>query len=381
MPQRKSLDQMRAEGAEMEDGFMISWYRTNFGNDDVQKLAESVHKGHISMGPVTEEFENNIGEALGIPYIVATTSGSVALLMALMALGIKQGDEVIVPNRTWIATAHAPVMLGAKVVLVDVLPDIPIMDTSIVRRKITSKTKAIIPVPLNGRAVNMEEVWKIADEYGLFVIEDAAQALFSKNSGAYMGTRSDAGCFSLSMPKLIPTGQGGFIATRNRKTYENLKRIRMHGVDDVIHCTYHQIGFNFRITDLQSSIGLVQLANVHNRIERLKKVYQKYESSIKQFQYLKLIPVNIPKGEIPLYAEVLCSVREELIAFLASRGIQTRPFYPNLDTANYLACSEKFPNSKVFGDQGMMLPCGPDQPFENIDQVIELLKMFEKKCS
>ncbi|MEI7635781.1 MAG: DegT/DnrJ/EryC1/StrS family aminotransferase [Syntrophus sp. (in: bacteria)] len=363
----------------MEDSFVISWYRTNFGNEDVQKLAESVQKGHISMGPVTGEFENKIGAALGVPYIVATTSGSVALLMALMALGIKNGDEVIIPNRTWIATAHAPIMLGATVALVDVLPDIPIIDTSLIRRKITSNTKAIIPVPLNGRAVDMEEVWKIADEYGLFVIEDAAQALLSINSGTYMGTQSDVGCFSLSMPKLIPTGQGGFIATKNRKTFENLKRIRMHGVDDVIHCTYHQMGFNFRLTDLQSSLGLVQLANVQQRVDRLKKVYQKYESSIKEFEFLKLIPVDIPKGQVPLYVEVLCSEREKLIAFLASKGIQTRPFYPNLDTAVHLGCSEEFPNSKIFGDQGMMLPCGPDQPFENIDRVIEMLGMFEKE--
>ncbi|NQU87635.1 MAG: DegT/DnrJ/EryC1/StrS family aminotransferase, partial [Mariniphaga sp.] len=286
------------------------------------------------------------------------------------------GDEVIVPNRTWIATAHAPMMLGAKVILCDVLPDLPIMNVSQIRQKITSRTKAIITVPLNGRAVDMEEVWKIADEYGLLIIEDAAQALFSMNSGAYMGTQSDAGCFSLSMAKLIPTGQGGFVVTRNKETYEKLRRIRTHGVDDVINCTYHQMGFNFRYTDLHASIGLVQLSKVGERINNLKGIYERYREALKGIGFLKLIPVYVEGGEIPLYVEVLTEKREQLMEYLASHDIQTRPMYPDLDTAEHLKCSDEFPNTRKFGKQGLVLPCGPDQPFENVDRVMDKLKLY-----
>jgi len=354
----------------------ISWWWTDFGEEDIQKVVSSLASGHISQGPVTAEFETKIAQALNVPYVVATTSGSMALLMALMALDIKRDDEVIVPNRTWIATAHAPILLGANVVLVDVLPDIPIMDVSQIRQKITSRTKAIIPVSLNGRTVAMEQVWNIADQYGLTVIEDAAQALFSKRGGKFIGTESDAGCFSLSVAKLLPTGQGGFVVTRKREVYEQLKRIRTHGVDDVINCTFHQMGFNFRFTDLQASVGLAQLNRVEERIRRLKEIYIAYEKGLQAFPFLKLIPVNISEGEIPIYIEVLCQEREKIVSFLAKEQIQARPLYPNLETAGHLGVSGEFPNAEIFGTQGLVLPCGPAQSLENINRVIDRLKVY-----
>lgn len=355
---------------------MIPWWRTAFGEQEIQSVIQSINEEHISQGPITEEFETRLARALDVPCVVATTSGSTGLLMALMALGIKSGDEVIVPNRTWIATAHAPKMLGAKVVLVDVQPEIPIMDVSQIREKITSRTKAIIPVPLNGRAVDMKKIRKIADEYGLYVIEDATQAFLSKNCGEYMGTVSDAGCFSMSVAKLISTGQGGFVVTRSKETYRNLRRIRTQGVDDVINCTFHQMGFNFRITDLQSSIGIAQLNRVEERMAHLKSVYTKYEQDLKQFPFLKLIPVAVANGEVPIYIEVLCKERDQFVSFLASQGIQTRPFYPGLDSAPYLEVSGEFPNSRVFSECGLVLPCGPSQPLKNIDYVIQTLQHY-----
>ena len=354
----------------------ISWWRTSFGDEEMQEVTKAIQEEHISQGIVTEEFEARIAKILDVPFVTATSSGSTALLMALMALGIKPGDEVIVPNRTWIATAHAAQMLGAKVILVDVLPDVPIMDVSQIRKKITSRTKAIMPVSLNGRVVDLKEVQKIANENGLRVIEDAAQAFCSKNGGEFVGTTSDAGCFSLSVAKLISTGQGGFVVTKNKETYQNLKRIRTHGVDDVINCTFFQMGFNFRITDLQSSIGIAQLGRVEQRIAYLKTVYAKYEQALKQFPFLKLIPVAVDQGEIPIYIEVLCNEREKLISFLASQGIQTRPFYPDLDSASHLNASGEFPNSRVFSECGLVLPCGPSQPLEKIDYVIETLQNY-----
>src|SRR5437016_3807884 len=123
----------------------ISWWRTNFGEDEIRLVAEAITAEHISMGPVTAEFERRLAGTIDVPYVVATTSGSMAILMALMAAGIGPGDEVIVPNRTWIATAHAPLLLGARPVLIDVLPDRPIMDVSRLEQKITNRTRAIMP--------------------------------------------------------------------------------------------------------------------------------------------------------------------------------------------------------------------------------------------
>jgi perosamine synthetase len=360
----------------------IPWWRVNFSEDDVQKVAESIRNEHVSMGAVTAEFEMRLAEALGVPYVVAATNGSVAILMALMALDIKEGDEVIVPNRTWVATAHAPLMLGAKVVIVDVLPDRPLMDVAKVRDKITAKTKAIIPVPLNGRAVEMQAVWDLAGEFGLHVVEDAAQSLFARYNGKYMGTESAAGCFSLSIAKLIPTGQGGFVVTKDKGVYESLRAIRTHGVEDVNSGTpYLRFGYNFRITDLQSSLGLVQLDQVPKRIKKLQELYLQYEEGLAGMADIHFMPVDLDSGEIPLYAEILCPRREELAAYLDERGVQTRPFYPNLETAAHLGVSDDFPNSRVFAEQGLVLPCGPDQPYENVARVIEVLKGFERGTS
>jgi perosamine synthetase len=355
---------------------VISWWRTTFGEPEIQRLTHSISNEHISQGAVTAEFEAQIAEALGVPYAVATTSGSVALLMALMAMDIRRDDEVIIPNRTWIATAHAAAMLGAKVVLVDVRPDVPLMDISQVGSKITSRTKAIIPVHLGGRVVDMKEVNKIAEKFGLRVIEDASQALFSRDSEGFVGTQSDAGCFSLSVAKLISSGQGGFIVTKSKKTYDRLKLIRTHGVADVINATYTKLGFNFRYNDIQASISLAQLTRVPKRIEHAKAVYAKYEAGLAELPFLKLIPLAVTRGEVPLYIEVLCDEREKLIDYLSAHGIQTRPFYPDLNLAPYLGNGAEFPNSKVFGEHGLFLPCGPEQPLANIDRVLDVLSHF-----
>ncbi len=355
----------------------IPWWRINFTDEDIDKVAESIRQENISMGKVTEEFEQLMAKALEVPYVVASSSGSVALLMTLMALEIKHGDEVIIPNRTWIATAHAPMMLGAKSVIVDVLPDRPVMDTSLIKEKINSRTRAIIPVPLCGCSVNMEEVWKIAKDHNLFVVEDAAQGLFSKYQGKFIGTQSDAGCFSMAISKLVSTGQGGFVATRKKRLYEQMRLIRTHGVENVNAASpFLRMGYNFRFTDLHASLGLVQLANVSGRIENIKKIYCKYRDALKEIDWIQLIPVHIEEGEIPLYVEVLLEEREIFMKYLASKNIQTRAIYPDLDSAKHLNCREDYPNAAVFGKQGLVLPCGPDQPIENIDVVISTLKKF-----
>lgn len=357
----------------------ISWWRTKFGEEEIQKIKESISQEHISQGCITEQFEKKIAEALNVPYAVVTTSGSVALLMAMMSFGIGPGDEVIVPNRTWIATANAPLMLGAKVVPVDVLPDTPVMDISQIIKKITPKTKAILPVHLNGRSVDMEGIQKIAKEYGLFVIEDACQAMFSKNSKGFLGTQSDIGCFSLGISKLISTGQGGILVTKSKKTYEKLKLIRNHGTVGNINPVFKLKGFNFKFTDILASVGLVQLSKAKEKINKLNEIYAKYFESIKSLSYIKIIPVNVFGGEVPLYVEIMCNERSKLIDFLKSNGINIRPSLPDISSTHYLKNYDEFPNSKIFCERALFLPCGPGQSFENIDRVLKALRSFGEK--
>lgn len=355
----------------------INWWRTNFGEDEIKRITASIMAENISQGSITAEFEQLISQKLGVPYVVATTSGSMALLMALIVAGIKPGDEVIVPNRTWIATAHAPLLLGAKSVLVDVESERPIIDAAQIEKKITSKTKVIMPVHLNGRAADIIAINQIAKEYGLIVIEDAAQAFCSRNSTGFLGTQSFAGCFSLSVAKIISTGQGGFVVTNEKSVYEKLVSIRTQGVEDVINCKFTQPGFNFRFNDILASIGIVQIGRVNERIKKSKTIYRKYARALAKFSFLKLIPVDVATGEIPIYIEVLCPERANLMRFLQRHGVQTRPFYPDLDAVNYFKAKDYFPNSRRYGSQGLFLPSGPAQALENIDYVICMLDKYK----
>lgn len=354
----------------------IQWWKTNFGESEIKNISDSVRKGCISQGPVTAEFEKALSKMLDVPYVTATTSGSMAMLMALIAAGIKPGDEVMVPNRTWIATAHAPFLLGAKVVLVDVEPDRPVMDVDKLEKKITKRTKAIIVVHLNGRSVAMESVRRLASSHRIALIEDAAQAFLSKNADGFLGTQSDMGCYSLAVTKLISTGQGGFVVTKDKALCERLKSMRSHGVSDLVNVSYTEPGFNFRFTDVLASIGLAQIEEIPERIKRVKAIYKTYEKGVKNLPFLKFLPVDTEKGEIPIYAEVLCQRREELMKFLNDKGIQTRPFYPDLNLAPYLRDKHSYPRSEVFGREGLFLPCGPGQSPDDIEYVIESLKRF-----
>jgi perosamine synthetase len=308
--------------------------------------------------------------------VVATTSGSTALLMSTWASGVGPGDEVIVPNRTWIATAHAPLLLGASVKLVDVEPGRPIINAELVEAAITERTKAIIPVHVCGRSADMRAINEIARRHGLIVIEDAAQALGSRNPDGFLGTQSDMGCFSFSVAKVISTGQGGFVATKNEETYRRLVAMRTHGVGDIVNAKWDRPGFNFRFTDILAAVGIEQLKLLPQRIEKLKKIYQAYAKGLSGIPFIRLIPVNLDAGEVPVYIEALCESREGLIDFLAVRGIQCRPFYPDLNHARYFNDSTQYPNSEPFGRNGLYLPAGPEQPISNIERVISAIHDF-----
>jgi dTDP-4-amino-4,6-dideoxygalactose transaminase len=257
--------------------------------------------------------------------------------------------------------------LGAKVVLADVRPDLPILDVSRVRDKITPRTKAILPVHLNGRAADMEALTCLAEKHGLCVVEDACQAIFSRSGRGYLGTQAHAGCYSLGVTKLISTGQGGCVATRDKATYERLRLIRNHGVSDTFSADYRYLGFNFKFTDILASMGLAQLAQVESHIRHVTAVYERYTDAIARLPFMKVVPVDVRAGEVPLYVEVLCERRDSLLAFLQAHGIQARPFHPSLSRSPHLREGSELSNSRKFDEQGLTLPCGPHQPLANVD--------------
>jgi len=352
----------------------INWWSTYFGEEEIDEIADSIRNKKISQGTVTKEFEEKFAEMLNVPYAIAVPSGTAALNLALMASGITAGDEVLVPDYTAIGTAHAVNILGAKVKFVDIKDtSSPVIDENKIEEKISNKTKVILPVHYNGITCNMKVIKQIALKYDLHVIEDAAQAMFSKNGNEFLGNDSIAGCFSFSVAKIISTGQGGMIITKDKSFYDTMvaKRNQEKGYFDIP-------SFNYKFTDILSSIGLIQLTRVGERIEKLRKIYNMYVEGTEHLEKVNMLKMNIENGELPLWALAQCEQRDKLNQFLNEKNIYPDPFHKPLHTAGYFGSDGTFPNSDKFAENGLRLPCGPTQPLSNIEYVIDALHEFEK---
>lgn len=372
MTKSSAKDSFITEGADIP-----FWY-VEISDEEAALVTDALARKRFSMGPVAAELEALVAAELDVPYAVATTSGTMALVLGLAVHDIGPGDEVLVPTRTFIATAHAVRLLGAVPVLVDCLPETTVLDVNDAARKVTSRTRAIMPVHLNGRAADMDAALELARLHGLHVIEDAAQGLFSKHRLGYLGTIGDVGCFSFSMVKLVATGQGGMIVTRNRDIWERLRRFRDHGVADVVSHAYLGAGGNFKPTDIICSIGVAQVRKRTRKVDRVNAVYRRYLKGLSGVDVVRVLPVDVDTGEVALWTEVLSDNRVAIMDYLAANGVQTRKFLPCCHSAPHFAGQGSFPRSEFFSRQGFNLPCGPDLPMEYVDRTIELLKNYKR---
>jgi perosamine synthetase len=326
----------------------VPWWRTQLGDEEASAAADAVTRGKLSQGSITADLEARFAETLDVPYVTMTTSGTVALVMALVAAGVKAEDEVIVPDRTFIATAHAPQLLGARVRLADTGPNQPLMDPASVEKKITEATKAIIPVHLNGAACDMHRLADIAERHGLVLIEDAAQALFSRSGNRSLGTFGRFGCFSLGVTKLMTSGQGGFVIAHDEKDHQRLQFMRSHGVESPLAESFDHFGFNFRYTDIQAAVAHRQLDRKKQKIEAHQALFLRYREALSGLNRVQLVDFDTADGGLPLWVEAICEDRAELIDFLAERGIQARQATPNLSASPHLQDGGESPNSTYF---------------------------------
>lgn len=354
----------------------IQWWRTEFSKEEIFSIMATLSHERISQGPETAEFERECATLLGVPYAVATTSGTMALTLSLLSLGVGPGDEVIVPNRTFIATAHAALVLGARVVLVDTCKDLPLIDISQLEAKITPRTKAIIPVHLNGRAVDIKALRAVIGKRGIPIVEDAAQAFLSATPNGCLGSEGTIGCYSLGMTKLVSTGQGGLMVTSDPAIDQKLRLARNHGVVDVFEATYTELGFNGKYNDIAAAFGRAQIRRSEQKKSYVIHLYNLYQEAIDELDYIEMIPVDIARGELPLWVEVAVADREKFKGFLNERNIDTRKYLPNLNIAPHLKNEGRFPNSEFFQKHGIFLPSGPGQPMDNVRKAIDALRDY-----
>ncbi len=358
----------------------LDFWVPQFGPEEKALVADVIDSGFLNDGEVTTRFEGQVADLIGCKHVVATTSGTAAIFLALAGVGIGAGDEVLVPDVTFIATANAVSLTGAKPVLVDIDPQTLNLDPAGAERAITPRTKAIVPVHVSGRAADISAILKIAKRHGLLVIEDAAEAFLSKHSGKCLGTFGSAGCFSLSPNKTITTGQGGLIATDDDQLHVRLRElkdqgrpVRGTGGDD----NHNSLGYNFKFTNMQAAIGLAQLKDLLRRVERMRSIYRGYRDSLRGVEGISVIPFNVEQGELPQWTDVLVDQRDALYDHLVSHGIRGRRYWHPIHTqAPYRMPGQQFPNSSKQVPHAMWLPSAFTLSDEDVAVVCAEIQSF-----
>lgn len=265
---------------------MIPYGRQSIDEDDIQAVVEVLRSDFLTTGPVITAFEKFVAEYTGAKYAVAIANGTAALHAACFAAGIGEGDEVITTPITFAASSNCVLYCGGTPVFADIRPDTYNIDPEDIRKKITDKTKAIIAVHFTGQPCEMDEIHAIAKEHNLYVIEDAAHALGADYKGRKIGSISDMTTFSFHPVKHITTGEGGMITTNNEKFYERLKLFRTHGITRDTNLMTHDegawyyqqldLGYNYRITDIQCALGISQLKKLDAFVTRRRELVERY---------------------------------------------------------------------------------------------------------
>lgn len=361
----------------------IHWWLPQTGTpEERQYIKQALDDNYVNEGHLCVEYENKISELVGAEYAVGTTSCTIALFMSLKAFGIGHGDEVIVPDMTFIASANAVDLTGATPVLVDVSDDITI-SLDAIRSAITDKTKAIMPVHVTGRAADMEGILQIAKQHNLIIVEDAAEALMSKHKGRFLGTWGDTGCYSFSPNKTITTGQGGVVVTNSKEIYTKLKMLkdqgrpeRGSGGDDI----HHIRGYNFKFTNLQAAIGLGQLHYLDRRIKRMREIYSWYSEGLKEVSEVTLYQCDLDSGAVPQWTDAVVEKRNELEAYLRENNIDSRKYWLPLHTQTpYKNENSGFAKSIALSASSLWLPSAFTLEKEDIEMTCTKIKEFYRK--
>ncbi|HEY9652411.1 MAG TPA: DegT/DnrJ/EryC1/StrS family aminotransferase [Coleofasciculaceae cyanobacterium] len=340
---------------------------------ETEYVTDVLNSGWISsIGKYITMFEERFAEYCGTKYALTTSSGTTALHLALITYGIKAGDEVIVPDLTFIATANAVAYTGAKPVFVDIEEDTLCIDPAKIEQAITQNTKAIIPVHLYGHPANMIEINRLAQKYGLYVIEDAAEAHGAEIHGQKTGSLGHCGTFSFYGNKIMTCGEGGMLTTNDELFYLKAKYLRDHAMSSSKRYWHDEIGYNYRMTNLQAALGLAQLERIDKFIDKKKEIFSLYQKNLSGIPGLKLnFTANWASNvywlvclEIEGFTE---TERASLMEGLKLKGIETRAyFYPMSDMPMYNNQATHTPITHKVYQRGINLPSYFDMKDEDI---------------
>lgn len=365
---------------------MIPFVKISISEAEKKAVMQVLESGMVAQGPRVKEFEAMFADYCTVKHAVALTSGTSALHTALYALGIKQNDEVITTPFTFVATANCIAMQNAKPVFADICPDTFNIDPKSVEQKITSKTKAIIPVDLFGHVYDVEAINKIANANGLKILEDAAQSISAEYNGKRAGGHGHCAAFSFYATKNMITGEGGMLTTDNEEYAELARRFRHHGQSEQTRYQYYDLGYNYRMTDIQAAIGIEQLKQIdsvtQNRIANAKKL----NTELKDVRGIET-PI-IHEGYKHVFHQYTIKTdagnRDTIMQIIKDNGVGCGVYYPKPLHLHpfYTRLGYKegdFPVAEELSKRVIALPVHQSLSDNDLDKIIEVVKKAVKQ--
>lgn len=372
----------------------LSYGKQTVDESDIQAVVDVLKGDYLTTGPFVKEFEDKVANYVGAKYAVAVSNGTAALHMACFAAGIKEGDEVIVSPMTFAASANAVLYCGGTPVFADIDPVTYNIDPDRIEEKITDKTKAIIPVDFSGQSVDMDRIKEIANKHDLIIIEDAAHALGSEYKGRKVGSQADMVEFSFHPVKPITTAEGGIVTTNSEDLYKKMMIFRTHGItrDQEILNENHgpwyyeqqYLGYNYRLTDVQSALGTSQMNKIDDFITRRREIVKQYNEAFKDLKEI-VTPFEAEFSNsgwhiyvIKVKPDLLTVTRKEIFEALQAENIGVNvhylpvylhPYYRDLGYVKGLC-----PNAEELYEKMITLPLFPSMSNEDVNDVVVAVK-------
>ncbi len=367
--------------AAFEQIYRVPVAEPNLTGRELEYVTDCVASNWISsQGKYVNRFEQEFALLCESRYALATSNGTSALHLGLVALGVGPGDEVIVPDLTFIASANAVTYCGAKAVLVDVDRVTWTIDPGEVEAAITPRTRGIIPVHLYGHPAEMDSILRIADRHGLFILEDCAEALGARYRSRIVGSLGTGACFSFYGNKTLTTGEGGMLVTNDESLYRKARMLRDHGMSPERRYWHPFVGFNYRLTNLQAAVGVAQVERINEILNRKAEIDKLYRQNLSDTLCL-ILPPSQPWAEPVcwlfsiLVDESICGVsRDELLAHMDRKQIGCRPVFQPLHVQPPYLMAKAFPVTEALSREGISLPSALSLKDRDIEYICTTIK-------
>ncbi len=364
----------------------IPLMRPHFESEEIDGILEVLKSGWVSQGLKSKEFETMASKYLGIEHSISVTNCTSALHLALLALDIGSGDEVMVADYTYPATSHSVLYCGAKPVFVDIKPDTYNIDPSAILKKITSRTKAIIPVHTFGQTADMDELLNIASQHDLKVVEDAACAFGARYKDKHAGTIGDIGCFSFHARKGLTTGEGGMIVTNNETLARKMRKLSVFGItaawereetDEFFVPEFTEVGYNYKMSDITAAVGVAQLNRLDKHVQRKQELASYWDEKLDKIESIQS-PITLPHNH-HVYQSYVALLdrginRNKVIQKLRKNGVQAQIGTYASHIQPVYKSQDKCPSSLDVFQRALALPFYYDLKEEEIDYSVEKLK-------